>query len=116
MEDALLITTTSLLQRDWGLPIAQDTHDRSWEALSVLLAQHLAELLERDLPRLVNILYRLDVPEQHFHAAMSAPSLGERSRQLADAVLARERLRAEMRLRYSSTPTSGGQTGPDIDR
>lgn len=116
MEDALLTTTTSLLQRDWGLHIAPATAGRSWDALSALLEQHLAELLERDLPRLINIMYRLDVPEQHFHAAMSAPSLGERARQLADAVLARERLRAEMRLRYSSNPASGGQAGPDIDR
>lgn len=106
MENATLIETANLLQQSWGLNLAGDPSQRSWEDLALALEAHLAHLLAHDFAHLVNVMYRLDVPEQRFNLAMAAPTLGERAHLLADAVLARERLRAEMRIRYSSPPSA----------
>jgi hypothetical protein len=114
MEDALLHATADLLERDWSLTLADGPSGRSWEQLRTVLAQHLAVMLVDDFARLVNVMYRLDVPEQSFRTALAAPTLEARAQALTDAVLARERLRAEMRIRYSSSSSSGprAETNP----
>ena len=109
MDDALILATADLLEKNWSLVASEDPSRRSWEALHAMLKQHLADLLAHDFARLVNIMYRLDVPEQRFRTALAAPTLEARAHILADAVLARERLRAEMRVRYSPTSSAGPQ-------
>lgn len=114
MEDALLHVTADLLEQDWSLTLADAPSGRSWEQLRTVLAQHLAVMLADDFARLVNVMYRLDVPEQDFRTALAAPTLEVRAQALTDAVLARERLRAEMRIRYSSSSPAGprAETNP----
>ncbi len=107
MENAPIIAeTASLLQQNWGLPMhAAD----SWEKLRLALEPHIAYLLLHDFNTLVNAMYRLDVPDTRFRAALALSSPDLVASTLTQAVLDRERQRAETRLRYRSasntTPT-----------
>ena len=58
-------------------------------------------LLREDFTRLVNTLYRIDVRERDFHAAMQAATPAEA---LAEAILNRLIEKAETRIRYRQAP------------
>jgi hypothetical protein len=109
-DDTLLDQTSSLLRQHWGLTLASHL---TWEELHAMLGAHLAYMLAQDFAHLVNVMYRLDVPEARFNTALHAPTLELRASLLADAVLARERLRAEMRLRYANPGASTRSTPTD---
>ena len=66
-------------------------------ALRVWLAAEVARLLDRDRPRLMAVLYRVDVRERDVAAAFAAPDVPAA---LADALVTRMR----EKLRYRSAP------------
>lgn len=100
MQDPRIATqTAALLQQHWGISLPQE---RTWEDLRQALHIQLSKMLAEDFQGLVNAMYRLDVPEQQFRAAMDAPHTQAVVEQLTEAVLNRELLRAEMRIRFSS--------------
>jgi hypothetical protein len=107
MQDSLTTAeTASLLQKNWGL---EPSGANSWEALHAALCIRLQQMLEEDFAGLVNAMYRLDVPETQFRAALNAPDPGLIASQLADAILDRELMRAKTRLHYRQAPANENQ-------
>lgn len=66
------------------------------QKLSVLISY----LLEHDMHRLLNALYRLDVSEAKFHDAMQAESKEEAISQIANLIIEREMQKVKTRLHY----------------
>lgn len=98
MEHQDLEKTVGLLHKNWGLtPPAQ----LDWESLRVALQAQMRSMLTDDFERLVQAMYRLDVAEPLFHAALALPNLDERAASLATIVLARELQRLETWRKYS---------------
>ena len=59
-----------------------------------------AYLMENDMHRLLNAMYRLDVSEAKFHEAMQSKSKEEAANRVADLVLEREMQKVKTRLHY----------------
>lgn len=71
----------------------------SQEELRSLLVRQVLYLLERDLERLMQAMYRIDVPEHRFKAALVSE---DPAGQLADLILQRELLKVQTRRWYAS--------------
>lgn len=99
MQENLSPAIQAQLVRRWEL----DPGGKSltWEDLEGVLGVRIAQLLDEDFERLVNIMYRLDIPEHRFHAAMSGNSskIPERLTQL---VLEREYQRIQTWNKYQN--------------
>lgn len=70
----------------------------SSDALRSLLIRQVLYLLERDLERLMQAMYRIDVPEQSFKAALVSEDPAAR---LADLILQRELMKVHTRRWYA---------------
>lgn len=99
MEDQDIEGTARLLQKNWDLtpPV-----DMDWETLRQALVLQLGHMMAHDVERLVQSMYRLDVSEPKFHAAMALPTAEERAQALANVVLEREMLRVATWRKYSN--------------
>jgi len=64
--------------------------------LSILVAY----LLENDMHRLLNAMYRLDVSEAKFHQAMQSDSKEDAAFRIADLIIEREMQKVKTRLHY----------------
>lgn len=99
VSDPVIQRTALQLQQQWGLNILSGG---DLDSLRIALAVHLEWMLGNEVERLVQAMYRLDVPEKLFHQAMRLPSRHEQAEALAELVLVREFKRAETWLKYSS--------------
>ena len=59
-----------------------------------------AYLMEKDMHRLLNAMYRLDVSEARFHEAMQSLSREEAAIRIADLIIEREMQKVKTRLHY----------------
>lgn len=66
------------------------------EKLSLMVAY----LMENDMHRLLNAMYRLDVSERKFHDAMQSDSKQEAAIRIADLIIEREMQKVKTRLQY----------------
>ena len=98
MENQDLEKTAGLLAKNWGLE-RPDTLDL--ESLRLALQVQLGFMLSGDFERLVQTMYRLDVSESKFQAALLLTTVDERAMQLANIVLDRELLRLQSWRKYS---------------
>ena len=57
-------------------------------------------LIENDMHRLLNVMYRLDVSEAKFHDTMQSLSKEEAAIQLANLIIEREMQKVKTRLHY----------------
>ena len=57
-------------------------------------------LLDNDMERLLQIMYRIDVSEKAFRQVLATSPPGDLSEEIAELVLKREWLKAETRLKY----------------
>jgi hypothetical protein len=64
------------------------------------LSKMVAYLMENDMHRLLNAMYRLDVSEAKFHAAMQSTSREEAAIRIADLIIEREMQKVKTRLHY----------------
>lgn len=60
----------------------------------------IAYLLDHDIHRLLNAMYRLDVSEARFHEAMQSMDKEEAASNIADLVIEREMQKVKTRLHY----------------
>ncbi|WP_299824988.1 hypothetical protein [uncultured Pontibacter sp.] len=72
------------------------------EALHFKLSRVVLQLLTSDLPKLLQILYRIDVDEKAVKEAMVADDSELISERIARLILKRELQKAELRQKYSS--------------
>ena len=99
MENQDIEGTARLLQKNWDLTPPQDM---DWETLRQALVLQLGHMMAHDVERLVQSMYRLDVNEGKFHAAMALPTANERAVALAQVVLEREMQRLATWRKYSN--------------
>ncbi len=98
METEDIRKTAQLLHKNWDLTTPSEL---DWESLREALRVQLLWMLECDFERLVQTMYRLDVFENKFQAALRLPTVGERAVALATIVLERERQRLATWKKYS---------------
>ncbi len=87
--------TRELACRDFDLPETVDN-----ENLKALLQARIVYLLMHDLPRLWNILYRIDVNERKVKQLFEGNQAELIAPGLTDLILSRLREKAETRLKY----------------
>lgn len=95
---AVISNTTTRLQNLFevdNLPVT------NLEALHFRLASVVLRLLNTDLPKLLQILYRIDVEERAVKEAMIADDAELIAERIARLILKRELQKAELRQRYS---------------
>jgi hypothetical protein len=95
--------TTELILRDFHWERSFFGHPQTADDLEVLLERALKPLLDRDLARLLQILYRLDVAEEKVKRLLAEAPPELMARELARLIIAREWQKVHTRIHYSST-------------
>jgi hypothetical protein len=97
-----LIEATQAIEKQWLVGPGEPAAD--FEALLADMKQRLQpqlmEYLKHDMEFLIHALYRLDIREKDFHAAMEGHSLEEIAASLAEIILHRELEKAAWREKY----------------
>ena len=104
MEDEKYLILNELISKDLqldeeeALVSGEDKIDLNilHKKLSILVAY----LLENDMHRLLNAMYRLDVSEVKFHQAMQSDSKENAAFRIADLIIEREMQKVKTRLHY----------------
>ncbi len=90
-----------LIRKDFELPF--DAGSTEGELLRIL-AERIAQLIVERPEYLFSLLYRLDVPEEKVHQALSNMHEKPANVLLADLVLERQKQRAKTRLAFKQKP------------
>ena len=99
MEASEIQETAALLLRNWGV----ETHTpSSWQDLRMALQLQMEAMLSNDFERLVQTMYRLDVAELKFQAALKLRTIPLQAEALANIVLDRELQRLATWKKYSN--------------
>ncbi|MDT8392712.1 MAG: hypothetical protein RQ761_02635 [Bacteroidales bacterium] len=93
-----LIINDLQLDESEALTYISDTPDLNF--FHQKLTQLIRHLLDHDMYRLLNAMYRLDVSEAKFSKAMHSPDRDEAARSIASLVLEREMQKVKTRLHY----------------
>jgi hypothetical protein len=103
MNDQAIVTETfALAKRDLGLEGEFDAlgAEDAYERLFAFLQSRVNELLDRDMERLMNALYRIDVPEKQVKEILHLAQPEEISGALTKAILDREKQKVITRRQY----------------
>ena len=100
MDTKSLQQTADILAKNWGLSTPSAP---GMEGLKASLRLRILELLEDNFGGLVNAMYRIDVAESAFKAALNAGSTDAVADQVTDLVLQRELQRLETRRQYRNS-------------
>lgn len=93
-KDAFLI-----LRKDFDLPELKESFDE--EQAILLLSKAVSQLLDRDFERLLQICYRIDLGEEKLKKILHESKPDQVSLDLARALWERQKLKIEIRKRYS---------------
>ena len=103
-EDEKYIILNDLISKDFQLDeeeaLISGGEDIDLNTLHKKLSILIAYLLENDMHRLLNAMYRLDVNEVKFHEAMQGESKQEVAIRVADLIIEREMQKVKTRLHY----------------
>jgi len=106
MEKDQMNLTTELVRRDFEL---QETEPLLSEAeLERLLANQIADMIEHQFEVLLSIMYRLDIPEEKVHFALSPLSSEAPNVALAKLVIERQKQRAWTKMHYKPEDLGDG--------
>lgn len=104
MEDEKYLILNDLLTKDLQLgdeeTLVSGEEKPDLNTLHKNLSILVAYLLENDMHRLLNAMYRLDVSESKFHQAMQSDSKGEAAFRIAGLIMDREMQKVKTRLHY----------------
>ncbi|HKK73655.1 MAG TPA: hypothetical protein VJ953_01175 [Saprospiraceae bacterium] len=106
MEEDQMNLTTALIRRDFALEAKEGLIDE--EELQRLLANQIAYMIEHDLEILLSLMYRLDIPEDKVHLALSPLSSEAPNIALAKLVIERQKKRAFTKLKYKPEDLGDG--------
>jgi len=81
------------------------SEDLKFRTFRNLLIRRIEELAEKDMEKLMWVLYRIDVSEKKLHEATSHASAENFSSVIADLIIARQLQKIESRKKYSSGET-----------
>jgi hypothetical protein len=104
VSDNILQQTSALVREPFELEFAQPASE---EELLALLAERIAEMLERRPEYLMSLLYRLDVLEEKIRPVMHPNALEPANLGLARLVLERQKQRAETKRTVKPEPLEG---------
>ncbi|MDG1279028.1 MAG: hypothetical protein P8O16_17245 [Algoriphagus sp.] len=93
-KDAFLI-----LRKDFDLPELKESFDE--EQAILFLSKAVSQLLDRDFERLLQICYRIDLGEEKLKKILHESKPDQVSLDLARALWERQKLKIEIRKRYS---------------
>ena len=93
-KDAFLI-----LRKDFDLPELKESFDEGQAIL--FLSKAVSQLLDRDFERLLQICYRIDLGEEKLKKILHESKPDQVSLDLARALWERQKLKIEIRKRYS---------------
>lgn len=103
MNDQAIVTETFALAK-WDLGLEEEFDafgvEDAYERLFALLQKRIDELLDRDMERLMNALYRIDVPEKQVKEILHWAKPEEISAALTKAILDREKQKVITRRQY----------------
>lgn len=104
MEDEKYLILNDLLSKDLQLDeeesLVSGEEKIDLNILHKKLSILVAYLLENDMHRLLNAMYRLDVSEAKFHQAMQSDSKENAAFRIADLIIEREMQKVKTRLHY----------------
>ena len=109
MDSDALVRLQQALVLDWQLELVDGNEDDREEALLGTLRDRIVHFLQSDMNGLLAAMYRLDIGERAFEAAMRQGSVEKIAEAMAVAVLEREKVRVENRRR-----SSGGAEGLEL--
>lgn len=97
---------SSTIARDWQLILpAQVTED----ALLDILSAEINQLILHDFPRLLSILYRVDIPESKLRNTLRDNPRADAGRVMAVLILERQREKKKLREMFRQPPGTGGE-------
>lgn len=88
------------LQLDENEALVNAAESPDLNTLHKNLSLLVAYLMENDMHRLLNAMYRLDVSEIRFHEAMQSESKQEAAIRIADLIIEREMQKVKTRMHY----------------
>ena len=101
-EKKIIAISRELIQKDFGLEekIILDDENNEEQLISHLI-KVVKYLLDHDFERLLNIMYRIDLPENRVKNVLSTSSPQNLARELLVMILDREKSKATTRIQYS---------------
>jgi len=82
-------------------PVVNDT-DVKYQVFSNLLIRRIEELAEKDMEKLLWVLYRVDVSEKKLHEVMQQTPPELFSSTIADLIIERQKQKVESRKKYGT--------------
>lgn len=91
------------IQKDIKLPPTEinNRENIDMKVLRSYLVKVISELLDKDLNRLIQAMYRIDISENEFKSALSTINPEEIPEEIANLVIKREMEKVESRKKYS---------------
>ncbi|WP_462251561.1 hypothetical protein [Ekhidna sp.] len=101
-EVTLVLQSYQLVRKDFGLEdeMGFEKENISFDRLEEYLTKQVNYLLDNDLGRLLNALYRIDIPENTTKELLQNSKQGEIARNLARAIIEREKQKVLTRQKY----------------
>jgi hypothetical protein len=95
--------SVQLIEKDFGLEERQIVigSDDASEELHRQLTRIVQYLLDKDFNRLLNAMYRIDIPEQQVKNILNIGKPDQLASDLADAIIQREKQKVITRFKYS---------------
>lgn len=103
MDEVTLVRESyHLVRKDFGLEVDMEFENEKngFGRLEDFLTKQVNYLLDHDLNRLLNALYRIDIPEETTKELLQSSQQGEIARNLARAIIEREKQKVLIRQRY----------------
>jgi hypothetical protein len=101
MSQSLPEETFSLITQNFQLPEIKEAF--SEEKALATLTKAISQLMDRNLERLLQICYRVDLPENTLKRILHESEPGQVAADLAKALWDRQKQKVEMRRRYSES-------------
>lgn len=101
-EVSLIKSSYSLIRKDFGLEddLGFEEAQFSIDWLKGAVTERVRYLLDHDFNRLLNALYRIDIPEEEVKKALQLPKYEVLLSVLVDLIIERQKQKAITRLKY----------------
>lgn len=103
MDEVTLVRQSyQLVRKDFGLEVEMEFEDgdNGFDRLEDFLTNQVNYLLDHDLNRLLNAMYRIDIPEQKTKELLQSSTQGEIARNIVRAIIEREKQKVFTRQKY----------------
>ncbi|MAE83869.1 MAG: hypothetical protein CMB80_14105 [Flammeovirgaceae bacterium] len=101
-DDKIASVSLELIQKDFGLTNDFEFAGNQYEEeLIEYLIRVVQYLLDHDFEKLLNVMYRIDLPENRVKNVLTTSDPENLSRSLSELILDRERQKAKTRIQYS---------------